>query len=56
MIVGFEIEITELQGKFKISQNRSQEEQQSAIAGLNQTNNPLAAAVARLMSESDGLD
>jgi len=56
MIVGFEIEIAELQGKFKISQNRSPEEQQSVIAGLNQINNPLAAAVARLMSESDGLD
>jgi len=51
MIVGFEIEITELQGKFKISQNRSPEEQQGVIAGLNQTNNPLAAAVAKLMSE-----
>jgi len=51
MIVGFEIEITELQGKFKISQNRSPEEQQSVIAGLNQSNNPLAAAVAELMSE-----
>jgi len=50
MIVGFEIEITELQGKFKLSQNRSQEEQRSVIKGLNQADNPHAAAVAKLMS------
>jgi len=50
MIVGFEIEITELQGKFKLSQNRSQEEQRSVIEGLNQADNPHAAAVAKLMS------
>ncbi|GBL46791.1 transcriptional regulator [Sulfuriferula multivorans] len=34
MIVGFEIEVTEIQGKFKLSQNRSNDDQQSVIQHL----------------------
>jgi len=51
MIAGFEIEITELQDKFNPSQNRSLAEQQRAIEELNQSNNSITAAVAKLMSE-----
>jgi len=49
MIVGFEIEITELQDKFNPSQSRSLAEQRRAIEELNQSNNSITAAVAKLM-------
>lgn len=50
MIVGFEIEITDIQGKFKLSQNRSLEDQQRIIKELNQSNNQNESAIAKLMS------
>lgn len=50
MIVGFEIEITNIQAKFKLSQNRSREDQQRVIEELNQSNNQNETAVAKLMS------
>jgi transcriptional regulator len=50
MIVGFEIEITDIQGKFKLSQNRSLEDQQRIIEELNQSNNQNESAIAKLMS------
>lgn len=50
MIVGFEIEITHIQGKFKLSQNRPLEDQQSVVDKLNQSSNQTEAAVAKLMS------
>ena len=50
MIVGFEIEITDVQGKFKLSQNRPAEDQQRVIKQLNQSSNPLEASVAKLMA------
>jgi len=49
MIVGFEIEITSVQGKFKLSQNRSPEDRQRVITELSQSSNQAAAAVAKLM-------
>lgn len=52
MIVGFEIEVTEVQAKFKLSQNRSPEDQQRAIKELSHSNNQTEAAVAKLMLES----
>ncbi len=51
MIVGFEIEITDVHGKFKLSQNRSIEDQQRVIQELSKSNNQTEAAVAKLMSE-----
>lgn len=51
MIVGFEIEITDIQGKFKLSQNRSREDQQRVIEELNQSNKQNETAVAKLMSD-----
>ena len=50
MIVGFEIEITDVQAKFKLSQNRSAEDQQRVIEELSQSSNPLEVSVAKLMA------
>jgi len=53
MIVGFEIEITGIQGKFKLSQNRSLEDRQRVVKKLSQSPNQTEAAVAKLMSAVD---
>ncbi|MEJ2622421.1 MAG: FMN-binding negative transcriptional regulator [Candidatus Thiodiazotropha sp.] len=50
MIVGFEIEVTEIQAKFKLSQNRPLEDQQRVIEKLDQSSNQTEVAVAKLMS------
>jgi transcriptional regulator len=50
MIVGFEIEITHIQGKLKLSQNRPLEDQQHVVEELSQSNNQTDTAVAKLMS------
>lgn len=50
MIVGFEIELTDIQGKFKLSQNRSPEDQWSVVEKLSQSSNQTEVAVAKLMS------
>lgn len=52
MIVGFEIEIADVQGKFKLGQNRPTEDRQRVIEALKQSNNQTGAAVAKLMSAS----
>src|SRR5579871_1363165 len=48
-IVGFEIEITRLEGKFKLSQNRSEADRESVIAALEQSGAPHDAEVAAWM-------
>ena len=50
-IVGFEIEITRLEGKFKLSQNRSATERENIIATLQESTDTLA--VAELMKSLD---
>lgn len=50
MIVGFEIEITDIQGKFKLSQNRPLVDQQNVIGKLARSNDQTEIAVANLMS------
>lgn len=55
MIVGFEIEITDIQGKFKLSQNRPPEDRQRVCDELRQSNNQTENAIARLMSEINDL-
>ena len=50
MIVGFEIEIADIQAKFKLSQNRPTEDQQSIVEKLEQSGNQTEFAVANLMS------
>jgi transcriptional regulator len=50
-IAGFEIEITRLEGKFKLSQNRSATERENVIASLQESSDTLA--VAELMKRVD---
>ncbi|MBI3902862.1 MAG: FMN-binding negative transcriptional regulator [Nitrosomonadales bacterium] len=50
MVVGFEIEITDIQGKFKLSQNRPLEDQRRVAEALSQSSNQTEVAVAKLMS------
>lgn len=50
-IVGFEMEISRLEGKRKLSQNRSRADREGVIAGLRFQDDPMATAVAALMSE-----
>jgi transcriptional regulator len=48
-IVGFEIPIDRIEGKFKLNQNRSREDQEGVIAALEQSADPAEREVARLM-------
>lgn len=50
MIVGFEIEVTDIQAKFKLSQNRPAEDRSRVIAELNCSTIQTEVAVAKLMS------
>lgn len=50
-IVGFEIEITRIEGKFKMNQNRTESERENVIAALQESSDTLA--VAELMKGSD---
>jgi len=56
MIVGLEIEITDIQAKFKLSQNRPPEDQQSVVEKLGQSSNQTEIAVATLMSRVLGVE
>lgn len=48
-IVGFEIPIQRIEGKFKFNQNRSREDRASVVAALEQSSDPTAAEVAQTM-------
>lgn len=48
-IVGFAIPITQLDGKYKLSQGRSRNDQRRVIEALEDLDNPLACPVAELM-------
>lgn len=48
-IVAFEIEITRLEGKFKLSQNRSERDQQQVIDALTHSSDPLEQELAKQM-------
>ena len=50
MIVGFKIEVTDLQGKYKLSQNRSAEDQGLVIERLSKSASQVDAAVGDLMA------
>jgi transcriptional regulator len=54
MIVGFEIEIERIEGKWKLSQNHPLERQERVIHGLLATGHSESQAVARLMQERMG--
>jgi len=51
-IVGFEITVTRLEGKYKLSQNRSQVEQQNVSSTLLQSSDPAARAVGIEMKQN----
>jgi transcriptional regulator len=50
-IVGFEIVATRIEGKFKLSQNRTREDQANVIASLERSNDSVVSGVARMMKE-----
>lgn len=50
-IVGFEIPIRRLEGKWKVSQNRSARDKQSVIAGLTELNTPDSLTMKDLVAE-----
>ena len=50
-IVGFEIEITELQAKYKMSQNRSEKDYDNIVENLEDRRGAQAAETAKLMRE-----
>ncbi len=50
-IVGFEMPITRLEGKFKMSQNRSENDQVRVVSALEGAGDPLSRDVAELMSK-----
>jgi transcriptional regulator len=50
-IVGFEIAVAKIEAKFKLSQNRTREEQANVIASLGDAEDTTVSGVARLMQE-----
>jgi transcriptional regulator len=50
-IVGFEMTSTRIEAKFKISQNRSKNDQAAVIASLEQSTDSAATGISRLMRE-----
>ena len=48
-IVGFEIEVFRLEAKFKLSQNRTRDEQQKVIDSLSRADDTIVSGTARLM-------
>jgi len=50
-IVGFEIEITDIQAKYKLSQNRNAEDYQRVVEHLQQSPDPIARQVSELMKK-----
>jgi transcriptional regulator len=50
-IVGFEIAVTKLEGKFKLSQNRTRQDQTNVMASLGKSEDTIVSGVARMMEE-----
>jgi transcriptional regulator len=51
-IIGFEMEITRLEGKYKLSQNRSANDRRRVIAALELQTDDMSLGVAKLMNEN----
>ena len=51
-IVGIEIPISSIEGKWKVSQNRSEADRQGVIAGLRESGDEEAGAMADLIANS----
>ena len=52
-IVGFEITATKIEAKFKLSQNRTRDEQENVISSLSKAEDTAVSGVARLMREQE---
>jgi transcriptional regulator len=52
-IVGMELKIRRLEGKWKVSQNRTEEEREGVIEGLTKLNTPESLAMKVLVEEAD---
>jgi transcriptional regulator len=52
-VIGFDIEITRLEGKWKLNQNHPRERREKVIRALEKSSDPAAAEVARLMAERE---
>jgi transcriptional regulator len=50
-IVGFEITTTKIEGKFKLTQNRTREDQENVIASLEKSVDTVVSGVSRLMRD-----
>jgi transcriptional regulator len=50
-VVGFEIEITRLEGKLKLSQNRGESDRRRVTEALAESDDPLGMSVAQLMQD-----
>ncbi len=50
-IVGFEITATKIEGKFKLSQNRTREDQANVMASLETSKDSVISNVAQMMRE-----
>lgn len=50
-IVGVELTITELQGKWKVSQNRATADREGVVAGLEELDTPAALEMAKLVKD-----
>lgn len=50
-IVGFEIGVTRIEGKLKLSQNRTRDEQQNIIDSLSRTSDTAVSGIAKLMRD-----
>jgi transcriptional regulator len=55
-IVGFEMTVTRLEGKYKLSQNRSQTDQETVSTALLQSSDPAIRAVGEEMSQNLWVD
>jgi transcriptional regulator len=52
-IVGFEIAVTKIEAKLKLSQNRTKQEQENVIVSLERSTNTTVSGVAQLMREEN---
>jgi len=50
LIVGFELSITSLTGKWKVSQNRSSEDQQGVVEGLRAADDEDSVEIAAMLA------
>ena len=50
-IVGFEIAATKIEGKFKLSQNRTRQDQTNVIASLEKAEDSVVSGVAQMMKD-----